>query len=263
MRRGEGSASGYGTRVPAAWDADFSFGYLRELLARASDRFEVRPVSTALDSRGERPVLVLRHDIDVSLERALPMARLEAELGLRASYLFLLDSPLYDLRSSGGRELVQEIAACGHDIGLHFDPHAAPDKTVGRAALEAELAKARDRLEEETGLIIRSLSFHRPPPAFLRGPLVLSNMVNAYAAPLMRRYLSDSAGRFRAGDPFESVLKARGPLVQVLLHPIWWGQSHAGPVARLSELVAEAEERGDGEALAGTIAAVLPAVPFR
>jgi len=57
--------------------------------------------------------------------------------------------------------------------------------------------------------------------------------VNAYAAPLMESYLSDSAGVWRAGEPLAAIGEMHGPVLQVLIHPIWWGPEHAPAAERL------------------------------
>ena len=39
--------------------------------------------------------LILRHDIDMSLEAALPIAEIEKNIGVKATYFILLRSDLY------------------------------------------------------------------------------------------------------------------------------------------------------------------------
>jgi hypothetical protein len=228
------------------WAADFSYPYLRRLLTAAAERFEVRPLAEALEPVRERPVLVLRHDVDVSLHAAVRVAELEAELGVRASYLAMLDWPLYEAEGTAGRAALHRLRELGHDLGLHVDPRGLP---------EEELPSLRDRLGAAAGAPVRSLSFHRPPPGRLRGPERIAGMVNAYGAPLMRTYLSDSKGRFAAGDPLRVLSAVPGPLVQVLIHPVWWGERHAHPRQRLRALAGELDPKA--------LAAAVPAVPFR
>jgi hypothetical protein len=88
--------------------------------------------------------LFVRHDVDHDLEAALGMARIEHEMGIRASYYLLppgdynKDENYYG-RLEGGRvehsarlqEVVSEIHALGHEIGLHNDFLQLADK-LGR-----------------------------------------------------------------------------------------------------------------------------------
>ena len=65
--------------------------------------------------------LILRHDIDFSVEAAHKMAVLEYELGIKASYFFLFSDGYYNPIGRSERPLIEEIVGMGHDIGLHFD----------------------------------------------------------------------------------------------------------------------------------------------
>ena len=65
--------------------------------------------------------VILRHDIDTSLEKAVELAKLEAQQGVRSTYFVLLSSGFYNVMSKGTREKIKEIQNMGHDIGLHFD----------------------------------------------------------------------------------------------------------------------------------------------
>lgn len=77
--------------------------------------------------------VILRHDIDLSLEKALEMAKIESLEGISGTYFFMLTSEFYNLLSSHARKIVKEISNLGHQIGLHFDP------TVYRYSTKDEL----------------------------------------------------------------------------------------------------------------------------
>src|SRR5688500_9944806 len=79
--------------------ADFSYSYLRRLLRVAQERFAFTLLSDAYSASLNRQRLLLRHDIDVSLPSALPLAELESELGVRSTYLVQVDSPMYRLET--------------------------------------------------------------------------------------------------------------------------------------------------------------------
>jgi hypothetical protein len=78
-----------------------------------------------------------------------------------------------------------------------------------------------------------SISFHRPIPWMLRGPLIVCGKVNAYADELSGWYLSDSKGNWRAGEPLSQIVQERHRILQLLTHPIWWGEEHQSPAERL------------------------------
>lgn len=66
-------------------------------------------------------VIALRHDCDSaeSLDIAVSLAVWEAEHGYRSSYYLLHTSPYWD--APGFDEMVEQIADCGHEIGIHTD----------------------------------------------------------------------------------------------------------------------------------------------
>src|SRR5690606_11748332 len=65
--------------------------------------------------------LLLRHDIDFSLDYAHMMAAIEAENNIQATYFIMLRSPVYNALSRHSATLLREIVKMGHLIGLHFD----------------------------------------------------------------------------------------------------------------------------------------------
>jgi hypothetical protein len=229
---------------PSAWAADFSYEYFRRLLRAAQAQFDVHPVAEAPQAlrAGGRPKLLLRNDVDVSLERALRLAEVEHELGARATYMVMTNSPLYDLEAPESRAILARLVALGHEVGLHFDFEDPAQRAGGVAveAVEAAIVAACARLEAVCGQPVRSLSFHRPLPQFLRGPSRVAGRVNAYARELMDWYLSDSGGRWRQGEPLPMLERPTCPVLQLLTHPIWWGEQHQAPPDRLDAFFADA-----------------------
>jgi hypothetical protein len=195
----------------------FSYASYFGILDAWAERFAIKPLR---DFPGEG--LYLRHDIDVCPKAALEMAKREAEHGISATYMFIPTSPLYSLDEATLRPFID----LGHEVAIHFDyltSGVEPDSIA--PAVEAQC----NLIAELTGEPVRSISFHRPIPAFLRGPDHLFDMVNAYSATLMACYRSDSAGRWRQ-DP---LAVPDAPIAQLLTHPIWWGEEHAEPGERL------------------------------
>ena len=78
----------------------------------------------------DRPLVIMRHDIDMDLEAALKISSLEKDLGIHSTYFFMVCCPLYNVFSSNGAEQVKEILAAGHHFGLHFDCALYQDITV-------------------------------------------------------------------------------------------------------------------------------------
>ncbi|HEX7734243.1 MAG TPA: hypothetical protein VF458_05260 [Ktedonobacteraceae bacterium] len=220
------------------WSADFRYTYFRQLLRTVRSRFRAHVLSNApevLPNNGP-PILFLRHDVKISLARALRMAEIEHEYGLPASYMVRADSLLYSLDERQARVQLLDIVQMGHEVGLHFDLARETCKSPSYLRLlETEICAACDRVEQITCRPIRSISFQRPLPLLFGGPLLLSGRVNADAGELRQWCLSDAGGNCHYGDPVKLIAGHGGPVVQMVLHPIWWGERHALAPQRLQE----------------------------
>jgi hypothetical protein len=219
----------------SGWSEDFSYDYYRRMLAAVTGRFTPRLLRDAAWFSGPAaPSVFLRHDIDIALLPAMRMAALERECGAVSTYMVMVDSRLYDISQSDSRRMLREIAAMGHEIGIHFDcPDDVRNGNGNLAAIESLILRDCERLEAVIGEPAHSISFHRPIPSLLRGPLLVSEKVNAYAAELMDWYLSDSKGNWRAGEPLPQLNDPSKTVLQLLTHPIWWGEQHEPPAQRL------------------------------
>ncbi len=99
------------------------------LLSRATAVVPMREVTTAREH--DPAVIGLRHDCDAghSLATAVKMAEWEAERGYRSTYYILHTSPYW--RYPTFREMLDQIADHGHEIGIHADALAEALKTGG------------------------------------------------------------------------------------------------------------------------------------
>src|SRR4051812_26225051 len=94
---------------------DFTEEHYRELLRLAGEKYEF--VSFTDTQRAGRTVL-WRHDIDMSPQRALALARMEAEEEVAATYLVLLHSEFYNALESSVVDVLRRIVDLGHHLGL-------------------------------------------------------------------------------------------------------------------------------------------------
>jgi hypothetical protein len=224
----------------AEWACDFSYSYFRKILQAVKSNFELHLLSQAPQVVGklDKSKLILRHDVDVSLKRALRMARIEEDFGIRAAYMVMTESSLYRVGDDTSRDVLQKIMDMGHEIGLHIDLCAHEIVSV-----EAKINSACRKLEDIIDSPVRAFSFHCPRKEDQNGPLKIGDRVNAYARELQEWYLSDSGGRWRDGEPLPKLLRFDKPLLQLLIHPIWWDDEHLLAEKRLQAFVIE-ETRG-------------------
>lgn len=226
---------------PGSWDADFSYAYLAQLYGELRSRFRLSTIGDAADVVGDlaRPTAFIRHDVDVSLRRAVDLARKEVEWGARSTYHVMIDSPFYDVCSAESRSILEELGTLGHEVGLHYDVMARGMAEADPTTRAHDIASACETFGEVLGTPVRSVSFHLPVQDLLRGPLRVAGRVSGYAEDLFRWYISDSRARWREGPPIESLANPRSHLLQILVHPVWWGEENVRPELRLRELVLE------------------------
>ena len=63
----------------------------------------------------EDKVIILRHDVDLKPGNALVIAKIEKEVGIKASYYFRIVKESYD------EDIIRQIAEMGHEIGYHYE----------------------------------------------------------------------------------------------------------------------------------------------
>jgi peptidoglycan/xylan/chitin deacetylase (PgdA/CDA1 family) len=188
------------------------------------------------------------------------MAEIECQHKVRGTYMFIPNSRLYNLQTNGGRQVLSQLVEMGHEIALHFDL----DETTrlngsGLNEIEKEINRACQIMEEITGDSVRSVSFHRPTPSLLYGPLTIGKRTNAYAAELMVNYISDSRGQWQR--PALEIPRERETVTQLLIHPIWWGTEHISPEDRLQEFFESESREQSPEAIADLDANLIFTVP--
>jgi hypothetical protein len=228
--------------MSVGWSSDFSYSYFRAILQVVKSDFKhfmIFQAPQVLAKDSDQPIVFLRHDIDVDLNKAMQMANIENDFAISATYYVMINSPLYQAKSRSARSVLMKLISMGHEIGLHFDFDSDEERRSFSDihSLEPKINLACERLESIICQPIRSISFHRPLPQLLRGSLMLCRRVNAYCRELMTWYLSDSNGNWREGEPLPMLLAPRQPLLQLLIHPIWWGDEHMSPESRLNDFV--------------------------
>ena len=184
------------------------------------------------EARPERRHLILRHDIDVSIEAALEMAQVEARLGVSSSYFVLLRSPLYNPLDPDNLDALCRLRALGHAIGLHLDA-----ALYDGAALDEAAARECGILEAMLAQPVTLISFHRPAPALLGRAGKIAGRVHAYQPRFFREmgYCSDSGGAWRHGAPLDHPAVGAGRGLQLLTHPVWWTGGGARDIAQRLE----------------------------
>jgi len=171
------------------------------------------PTAFGAESTADR-VLMLRHDVDYSLEMAVSLARVNSELGVTGTFFILLRGHSYNPLSATSLERVSELVLLGQRLGLHV---------AGQS--EDQIAADFEYLSSQVPLD-RVFSWHNPSPQVLakyRDQEVVDGLTNVYS----RRFLDDalycSDSNFgRTFDEMSEALNGKRPRVHLLLHPINW-----------------------------------------
>jgi len=189
--------------------------------------------------------VLLRHDVDLSLEAAVTMARLEAAEGVQSTYFVQPTAGTYEPLRRSGRRAVEEIASHGHEIGLHFSTHEYWDERPADAELVERVEQERDVLATIAGDRPTAVSFHRPPEWVLGRDF--ERFDSAYAPRYFETiaYVADSGQRWRDDPPDVGDFPEA---VQLLAHPGLWGAKDGSFVDRVTDRVDAACRRMRREA---------------
>jgi hypothetical protein len=176
---------------------DFSLPHYVELLDAARTggyRF------ARFDRTPRQGDLILRHDVDMSLEAAVEMAELEAEAGVSSTWFLMSRSVFYNLNSSVGADAVVRLRELGHRVGHH-----AVWPNVD--------------LDERFDPIV---SWHNPDPEYMEVPI--EGVTNVMSAPWFDadHYRSDSNMNWRHECPHDEIAAGGFEWLQLLTHPVIW-----------------------------------------
>jgi hypothetical protein len=170
--------------------------------------------------------VLLRHDVDLSLDAALRLAELEAESEAAATYFLMTRSVFYNLASPEGERAIERLRELGHRVGLHaLHPHVDLD-----------------------GRFDPVVAWHNPDPEFMGEPIdgAVNVMQAGYFEP--GRYRSDSNQHWRSGCPHEELAAGSFEWLQLLTHPEIW--AYPGETMRETMMaMLDAERNRDVERL--------------
>ena len=196
--------------------------------------------------RGVDRCVILRHDIDTSLEKAVKMAELENEQGIQSTYFVLLTSDFYNTASKKSLEMLHNIQALGHELGLHFDERAYGE--ISQEECIQKILSERGILSAILDSEVTTVSMHRPSKATLEGNLKIPGMINSYGEEFFRgfKYLSDSRRRWR--EPVEEIIKSgKYKRLHILTHAFWYNDLEEDIYHSLTAFIKSADEERYGQ----------------
>lgn len=180
--------------------------------------------------------VVLRHDIDYSIDSAVRLGQLEYDLGVQSTYFVLLRTDFYNPASQHSLNMLRSLQSMGHEIGLHFDEKAYPEGTQEETV--KRILKERDILERILETPVTTVSMHRPSKATLEADLQIPGMVNSYGKTFFHdfKYLSDSRRHWR--EPVLEIIRSgEYERLHILTHAFWYGKQEETIAAQLSNFI--------------------------
>ncbi len=169
------------------------------------------------DEIEEKHNVILRHDIDFDIQKALIIAEIEKDHDIQSTFFFLLRSDSYNFSEKSNLSAVKKIAMMGHEISIHLDPTLYSNIEDG-LQFEVNLFKSMTDIQPKI------ISFHRPSEKYLNSDVPILNLPHTYQKKFFKDidYIADSGGGFFYDHPLDSNIFKKGLSLQLLLHPIWW-----------------------------------------
>ena len=189
----------------------------------------------------ETPV-ILRHDVDLSPDKALEMAEFESSKGIKSTYFFLLSTDFYNPASLNNIRTITKIKNLGHEIGLHFDELKYPPPEGGKN-LSFYVINETNILSSVLGFPITAVSMHRPSKMTLEADYSFKDAVNSYSKLFFSefKYLSDSRRHWR--EPVMDIVKSgQYKKLHILTHPEWYGDASVSASEILTDFISKASD---------------------
>jgi hypothetical protein len=159
--------------------------------------------------------ILLRHDVDFDVKKALSVAKIDYSLKIKSHFFFLVDSPFYNLLEKENIRALKKILKMNHFIGLHLDMNNRIKSTL----INDFIFKFK-YLQKLIGAK-KIYSIHKY--GSMKKNFNLNSFLNFYRKNITKIYYSDSGGKFRYGIPTKDprIINQKKSF-QLNLHPIWW-----------------------------------------
>lgn len=165
--------------------------------------------------------IILRHDVDFSLVKALELAEIEAKLGISSNYFLLVTSDFYNVFSKQSEKIINQIIELNHNIGLHFDEQKYSNYSCDD--LKEKVIYEANLLSQLFKVPINVVSFHRPTTLTLEKDLSFDGIINSYSFKYFKlmKYVSDSRMCWR--ENITRLLENNEfDKLHILTHPFWY-----------------------------------------
>jgi len=184
-----------------------------------------------------RNILILRHDIDQSLEQSIKIAKIENKYNIKSTFFLWLRSPFYNIFEKKYSDIIYEIITLDHQIGLHFDESAY--KIENETDLNNCIEKETNLIRHYFNINIYAVSMHRPSKWILDYDIQLKKYINVYNKRYFRdfKYFSDSRRQWKEGCICKKINTNKYNNLHILIHPLWWVDKDISFNQRMSNFI--------------------------
>lgn len=169
----------------------------------------------------DEKTVILRHDVDYSLEKAAQMSEIEKKMHVEGTYFILLSTNFYNVHSKESKMYIGNIIKNGGNIGLHFDEtqYTISSEENIKAYVHHEIEMLSNIIERKINVV----SMHRPSKEFLSSNIKFENVINSYGDIFCRemKYVSDSRRFWR--ENIDEIIEGKiYKRLHILTHPYWY-----------------------------------------
>ncbi len=132
---------------------DFTVHRFRQLCETISSTYPTVTITEYLNNKHPERFILMRHDVDRMPGHSLTTAKIEQELGIRATYYFR------SIKSVFKPNIIRKIRDMGHEIGYHYETLSETDGNPKEA-----IDLFRSRLDDFRKICeVRTVSMHGKP----------------------------------------------------------------------------------------------------
>lgn len=197
----------------------FTFDYYKDMLNNALiNGYKITPMRDHVLNYDKH--ILIRHDIDFSIENVKKFSIIEDELGICGTYFIRVNAKNYNPFTFKNSNTIKGLLEKKHEVGLHIEPDYY--KNMGLDYFDY-INTLIDFFEKTFKTKISGISTHEPARCgYIINNENISEIKAQYEAYLIKgfKYISDSGARWREGDLNEWI--GRQDRLIVNTHPMWW-----------------------------------------
>jgi hypothetical protein len=197
----------------------FTFEYYRDMLNNALMMgYEITSMKDYKKVYDKH--ILIRHDLDFTLENVPIFSTIENELGVSGTYFVRINAKNYNPFSHNNSKIIKSLIDKNHEIGLHIEPDFY--KNMGLEYVDY-INTLINLFEKTFKIEISGISTHEPARCgYIIDKKNITEIKVDYEAYIIDnfKYISDSGSRWREGDLNEWI--GRENKIIVNTHPVWW-----------------------------------------